>query len=93
MPPREIRPVRVSRVGRELVVAVELEAQNDEAGVGFTLNFNTVHLSNPSNITLGSGATDAALTVNNSQIGAGRLGILIEIASNQTFAQRTSGSL
>lgn len=84
-PAREIRPVRVSRTGNKLTVAVELEAQTDETGVGFTLNFNTAHLSNPSNIAIGSGASGASLTVNDSQAANGRLGILIDKAPNQTF--------
>jgi hypothetical protein len=42
-------------------------------------------LSNPSNITLGSGAAGAVLTVNDSQNHLGRIGIILDKAPNQSF--------
>lgn len=84
--PREIRPVSVNRIGNKVTVAVELESQADETGIGFTLNYNTAHLSNPANITLGNGAPGANLTVNTSQTANGKLGILIDKAPNAPFA-------
>lgn len=82
---REIRPVRVQRNGNQVVIAVELEAQGDEVGVGFTLNFDPAVLSNPTNIALGSGAAGATLTFNDQQAGAGRLGIILDKAPNDPF--------
>ena len=83
--PRELRPVRVTRTGSKVTVGIELEAQGDEVGVGFTLNFDPSVLSNPANVALGSGAGGAALTVNNSQAAAGRLGIIIDRAPTDPF--------
>lgn len=84
--PREIRPVKVSRTGNKVVIAAELEAQGDEVGIGFTLNFDTAHLSNPANITLGNGASGATLTVNTMEAAQGRIGIILDKATNQPFA-------
>jgi len=84
--PREIRPVAVSRIGNKITLAVELESQSDETGIGFTLLYNTAHLSNPANITLGNDASDANLTVNTSQTANGKLGILIDKAPTAPFA-------
>jgi len=75
----------VTRTGSKVTVGIELEAQGDEVGVGFTLNFDPSVLSNPANVALGSGAGGAALTVNNSQAAAGRLGIIIDRAPTDPF--------
>ncbi|MBS1793239.1 MAG: PD40 domain-containing protein [Acidobacteria bacterium] len=84
--PRELRPVRIGRVGNKLILGVELEAQGDEVGVGFTLNFDPAVLGNPANASPGSGAGGAALTVNDSQAAAGRLGVIVDRAPNDPFA-------
>lgn len=84
--PRELRPVRVNRTGNKVTVGVELEAQGDEVGVGFTLNFDPAVLSNPANVSLGAGAGGAALTVNSSQAALGRLGIIVDRAPDDPFA-------
>lgn len=88
-PPRELRPVRVGRTGNKLVLGVELEAQGDEAGASFTLNFDTTHLSNPQNIALGSGASGATLTANTAEAAQGRIGIVIDKTPNQPIAAGT----
>jgi subtilase family serine protease len=84
--PRAIRPVRISRIGNKLLLGIMLEAQGDEVGAGFTLNFDPNVLSNPSNINLGSDAAGAVLTINSSQISQSKLGILIDKNPNQPFA-------
>ncbi|HEY8562947.1 MAG TPA: CARDB domain-containing protein [Pyrinomonadaceae bacterium] len=84
--PREVRPVMIARTGNKITVGVELEAQGDEVGVGFTLNFDPSVLSNPANVALGNGAGGAALTVNNNQAAAGRLGIIVDRAPTDPFA-------
>jgi len=78
--PRELRVVRLSRIGDKLHAAVEIGAQGDEVAVGFTLNFDPAVLSNPSNIQLGSGAGSAVLTVNSDQADQGRVGITLDKA-------------
>lgn len=75
---REIRPVRLTRSGDQVGVAIELAAQGDEVAVGFTLNFDPQVISNPANISLGTGAAGMSLTVNSSQAAAGRLGIVLD---------------
>ncbi|MGB7201051.1 MAG: CARDB domain-containing protein [Pyrinomonadaceae bacterium] len=83
--PRELRPVAVSRIGDVLTLAVELEAQGDETGASFTLEYDTAVLSNPTNVTLGAGAGNAVLTVNSSQTAQGRLGIVMDKAPNDAY--------
>lgn len=83
---RELRPAFVSRAGNRVTVAVDLQAQGDETGVGFTLNFDAKVLSNPSNISLGSGATGATLTANTNQAALGKVGIILDKDPRQPFA-------
>jgi hypothetical protein len=78
--PREVRPVRVNRIGDKLHAAVEIGAQGDEVAVGFTLNFDPAVLSNPTNVLPGSGAGSAVLTVNSDQADQGRIGIILDKA-------------
>lgn len=86
---RTVTPVRVSRSGNKLVVGVELDAQGDEAGVGFTLNFDPAVLSNPTNITVGSGANGAAVTSNDADAASGRLGLLVDKLPTDPFGAGT----
>lgn len=73
---REIHPVRVARVGNQVTLAVIMDAQGDEVGIGFTLNYDPAVISNPSNITPGAGASGMTLTYNaNTQ---GRIGIVLD---------------
>ncbi|MBP7375943.1 MAG: PD40 domain-containing protein [Pyrinomonadaceae bacterium] len=85
--PRSIRPVIVSRSATKIVIGVLLEAQGDETGVGFTLNYNTSDLSNPTNIVVGSGAAGAVLTANTMQ--AGNVGIILDKLPAQPFPAGT----
>jgi hypothetical protein len=71
---REIHPTRISRSGNKLVVAVELNTGSGKEAanaIGFTLNFDSSVLSNPTNINLGTGAGGATLISNNSQAAQG----------------------
>ena len=86
---REIRPVRISRIGDQVGVAIELAAQGDEVAVGFTLNFDPQVISNPANISLGTGAAGMSLTVNSSQAAAGRLGIVLDKDPSQPLPAGT----
>jgi hypothetical protein len=83
--PHELSVVRVSRTGNKVVVAVEFESQGNAEGIGFSLNYDTAVLSNPANITLGTGSTGATLTVNSTQVGLGRLGIALDKAPGNPF--------
>lgn len=85
--PRSIRPAVVTRTATKIVIGVLLEAQGDETGVGFTLNYNVANLSNPTNITVGSGASGAVLTSNTSQ--AGKVGIILDKLPTQPFPAGT----
>lgn len=89
MPPRELKAAFLFRTGNRVVIGVNLKAQGDEVGASFTLNFNTAHLTNPTNITLGSGAGAATLTSNTAEASQGRVGIVIDNAPNQPL---TSGA-
>lgn len=94
---RNVRFVSVSGApGSQVIAAVELDSQNDEAAIQFSLNFNPAILSisgvsspaiNP-DVTLGSGVpAGSSLTVNGNQVGSGRIGILVD--SSNTFAAGT----
>lgn len=75
---REIHPIRVSRVGNQVTLGVILDAQGDEVGVGFSLNFDPAVISNPTNFTLGSGASGMTLTYNALETSQGRIGIVLD---------------
>jgi hypothetical protein len=87
MAAREIRAFRQNRIGNKLLIRIELEAQGDEAGAGFTINFDPNVLSNPSNVQLGADAGNGSLTSNSGDVSQGRLGILIDRSPNQPLAQ------
>ncbi|MGE3465894.1 MAG: hypothetical protein AB7J13_03085, partial [Pyrinomonadaceae bacterium] len=70
--------------GGVAVVANELDSLGNEAALQFSLNFETAVLSSPV-VALGSGAPlGSAITINPNQIGAGRIGILLD--STNAFA-------
>ncbi len=80
--PRTVYPSTVSRVGNTLTVGVYLNTFAGETlanSLSFTLNFNTAHLSSPTNIRLGSGGNSATLGTNENQVGSGILGILLDL--------------
>ncbi|MBP6003474.1 MAG: carboxypeptidase regulatory-like domain-containing protein [Pyrinomonadaceae bacterium] len=85
MLPREIKAERITRVGNQLHVAIRLEAQGDETGLGFGLNFDPAVLSGPI-ATLGADGGGAVLTLNTAGVAAGKLGVLIDKAPGSPFA-------
>ncbi|MBK7803409.1 MAG: carboxypeptidase regulatory-like domain-containing protein [Chloracidobacterium sp.] len=87
--PREVKPVSLYRDGTKVIIGVDIEAQGDEAAIGFALNFDTAVLSSPSLIELGPDASGAVLTVNDSQAASGKLGIAIDKAPGSPFAAGT----
>ncbi len=85
MLPRELHTERVIRVGNQIQVRVRLEAQGDETGIGFTMNFDPGVLSDPV-ATLGSDVSGGVLTLNTGGISSGKLGVLIDKAPTDVFA-------
>lgn len=75
---RKIRPVTISRTGDKVTVGIVMDAQGDEVGVGFTLQFDPTVIRDPANITLGSDAAGMTLTRNTLQAAQGRVGILLD---------------
>ncbi len=69
--------------GQDVVVAVELNSQNNENSVGFSLNYDANLVFNPQ-ISLGADAGAASLVVNNST--TGKLGVVLALPAGQTFA-------
>jgi hypothetical protein len=66
-------------------VAVQLDAQGDEVGIGFTLNFDPAVLSAPV-VTAGADTGGATITSNSAEIVAGKLGILVDRPPLTQFA-------
>lgn len=60
-------------------VIIDLESENNEAGLGFTLNFNPTILTNPV-VTIGTYAQSRGfvLTVNENNVANGQIGILLD---------------
>lgn len=74
--------------GGPLTVPVTLVANGNENSLGFSLNFSTQRLAFAS-ATVGSGAAGAALLVNTSLVGTGRLGIAVALPQQFNFAPGT----
>lgn len=85
MLPREIKAETIARFQNQITVGIRLEAQGDETGLGFGLNFDPAVLSNPV-VTLGADAGGSNLTLNTAQVGTGKLGILLDRAPNAPIA-------
>jgi hypothetical protein len=83
--PRELTVERLALFGDQLVVGIRLEAQGDETGLGFALNYDPAALSNPV-VALGADASGAVLTLNDLQASAGKLGVLLDKAPGSPFA-------
>ncbi len=84
---RAIQPVAQGNLlrGQNGTVVIEMEAEGNEAALGFTVNTDPAQLTFISAVA-GSGAQGATLILNTSQAANGRLGILIAAAPGQTFA-------
>lgn len=84
-------------VTQQVNVCVEIDSQGDEAAIQTTINFDPAKLAisgisspgvNP-DVTLGTGvAGGTSLTVNGTQVGAGRIGWLIDSANNLALGTR-----
>ncbi len=86
---RQIRVVNSGGIsGQNVNVAVELVAQGNENALGFSLNFPTAVLSNPT-AAIGSGATGATLNVNTLQAANGRVGVAMALPTGQVFTAGT----
>lgn len=84
-------PVRVVRIvcpstpqNGTLTLPIELVSQGNENALGFSLNFDPAVLTNPQ-VSLGSNAASATLSVNTIQAAQGHLGILLALPGGQMF--------
>jgi hypothetical protein len=88
----EARVIRIVnarfRRGQMDTLTVELVSQGDENAVGFSLNFDLETLTFKEMIR-GSGATDATLHVNTSQIANGRMGVALALSAGRKFSAGT----
>lgn len=74
--------------GNQLLMPIELVSQGNENRLSFSLSINTQLLLTPEFI-LGADATNATLSVNQTQAQQGRYGILINLPAGQTFTAGT----
>ena len=85
--PRIIRVVNVSTSpGSQVLVSVEIDANGDENGFGFTLNYDTNKLSNP--LVAQGAATQGTFLIPNTNT-AGRVGVILAFAPGSTIAAGT----
>ncbi|MGH9769660.1 MAG: SBBP repeat-containing protein, partial [Blastocatellia bacterium] len=70
--------------GNLMTMPIELVSQGNENRLSFSLSLNTTLLPNPQ-FTLGSDATSATLTVNQTQAAQGRYGIIINLPPGERF--------
>lgn len=85
--PRIIRVVGASTSpGQQVFVAVEIDANGDENGFGFTLNYDTSKLSAPL-VAQGTGTAGTFLIPNTATVG--RVGVIIAFAPGSTIAAGT----
>ena len=89
-PPASMRVVNVTNAqsGATVNVPVALAANGNENGLSFSLNFDTTKLTYVSTA-LGSGASGANLLTNAAQAANGKLGVILALPPNQTFAAGT----
>ncbi len=84
---RELRAYAVRRTGNRITVGVLMDADGDEAGVGFTLNFDPSVLGDPGNAAIGTGASGGTVTVNTNDAANGKVGIIVDKLPSQPFAE------
>ena len=89
-PPASVRVVNVTNAqsGATVNVPVSLAANGNENGLSFSLNFDTTKLTYVS-IALGSGAIGANMLTNVAQAASGKLGVILTLQPDQTFATGT----
>jgi len=71
-------------LGGGVTVPVQMQAVGDERTFQFSLAFDPALLTNPQ-VTTGANSAGAALTVDPTQVGSGRLGVTLALASGQTL--------
>jgi uncharacterized protein (TIGR03437 family) len=74
--------------GKLGVVQIEFDAQGNENGVSFSLNYDPKQMSFADAI-IGAGATGAVVQINRSQLIAGRVGFAVALAPGQQFLPGT----
>ena len=85
--PRIIRVVNASASpGQQVLMSVEIDANGDENGFGFTLNYDATKLSNPL-VAQGTGTQGTFLIPNTNN--AGRVGVILAFAPGATIAAGT----
>ena len=89
-PPASVRVVSVTNAhsGATVNVPVSLAANGNENGLSFSLNFDPTKLTYVSTA-LGSGASGATLLTNAAQAASGKLGVMLALPPDQTFAAGT----
>ena len=88
-PPSILQADNASALSGIVVVPIKLIAQGTENSVAFSLNFNPAIL-NDSAVTLGAGAADASLIIDNTnQLINGRLGLAISLPADSHFSAGT----
>ncbi|MCW5550792.1 MAG: immunoglobulin domain-containing protein [Verrucomicrobiae bacterium] len=74
---------------QSVTLGVHLQALGDENAMGFSVAFDPAIL-NFAGATVGGGAVGTTLHVNSQQAGAGRLGLVLALASGNTFSAGTA---
>ena len=88
-PPANLRIVNTAAIGGQVVtVPIVIAANGNENALGFSLSFATSRLTY-TNVSIGTGATGAALLVNTNSAGSGALGIAIALPTGMTFSPGT----
>ncbi|HKZ79240.1 MAG TPA: IPT/TIG domain-containing protein [Pyrinomonadaceae bacterium] len=77
-----------SASGSTANIAIQLVAQGDENALGFSLNYDTTLLSNPT-ATVGADSSGATLNLNTSQVAQGHYGVALSLPSGMSFAAGT----
>lgn len=91
--PRIVRVVNTqTSPGQQVTVSIEIDAEGDEAGVGFTVSYDPTKLSNPL-VQLGTGMQGATLIPNTMTVGkvgvaATYIGNTIQAGTRQVFTIR-----
>ena len=74
--------------GQTNTLVIELDAQGDENALGFSVSFDAAVLRYV-RARLGTGANSASYQVNEAQAAAGRVGVVMNLGANQTWAAGT----
>jgi len=85
---RETSGIGGAYAGQQLTVVIELVAQGNENGVGFSLNFNQAILTNPQ-VSMGGLPAGTQFNPNVNQASQGRIGIAFALPAGQKLAAGT----